>query len=490
MDRTVKSNELFDRGYELHKKNKILEASVFYKSALKENSKNFRALLLLGILEYGLKNFRVSANLLKIAIDINPNSDLAFFNYGAALHSLNDLELAIQSYDKAININPDYAEAYSNKGVALQMLNQLKEALKSYDEAIKINPNYAEAYSNRGLVLKELNELDSAIDSFDKAIKINPSFAFANWNRAILALLLGDFEKGWDLYRWRWKCQPLVLKKKNFSIPLWTGKEDIKNKIILVYCEQGLGDIIQFSRYIKLLKLAGARILFEIPKKLTGLFHNFHGVDELIVDTKFLPNFDLHCSLLDLPKNFKTNLKTIPNDIPYLSVNFERINKWKNIIGNDGFKIAICWQGNEKAKADKGRSFSVNLFKKISRIKGVRLISLQKNYGTSELHEASSSLKVEKLPETFDEGDNAFLDSAAVMRCVDLVITSDTALTHLAGALGVKTWLALQYVPDWRWLLDREDSPWYPNHKIFRQKKLNDWSSVFKKMYTELKLLV
>jgi hypothetical protein len=193
---------------------------------------------------------------------------------------------------------------------------------------------------------------------------------------------------------------------------------------------------------------------------------------------------------MSLPLAFKTTVETIPKQIPYIFSNVDLQNKWREHLGDEGFKVAICWQGNIKSKADVGRSFMVSLFEGLSNIDGVRLISLQKNEGLEQLKNLPEGMRVEILPDDFDSGENSFLDSAAMMNCVDLVITSDTALTHLAGALGVKTWLPLKYVPEWRWMLDRNDSPWYPNHRLFRQTTRDDWASVFKEMEYELKSLV
>jgi hypothetical protein len=228
----------------------------------------------------------------------------------------------------------------------------------------------------------------------------------------------------------------------------------------------------------------------EVPKALLGLLSGLEGVDQFVEKGKALPSFDYHCPLMSLPLAFKSSLESIPNNIPYIHSNINNQNKWQERIGGAGFKVAICWQGSTKGKVDVGRSFPVSLFEGLSHIDGVRLISLQKNEGVEQLKNLPVGMIVETLPDDFDSGENAFLDSAAVMKCVDLVITSDTALTHLAGALGVKTWLPLKYVPDWRWMLDRSDSPWYPNHRLFRQQTIDDWISVFTEMEKELKSLL
>jgi len=389
-----------------------------------------------------------------------------------------------------IEIKPDYADAYNNRGVVLKELMRVDEALGSYDRAIEIKPDYAEAYYNRGNALKELKRLEEAIASYDRAIEIKPDYADAFWNKALSLLLNGDLIRGWEVYEWRWKVDSHTSLNRNFPQPLWLGFKDIAGKTILLHAEQGLGDTIQFCRYAKLVKSKGAKVVLEVPKALLGLLSGLEGVDEFVEKGKALPVFDYHCPLMSLPLAFKTALESIPNKIPYIQSNISNQNKWQERIGGAGFKVAICWQGSTKGKVDVGRSFPVSLFERLAKIDGVRLISLQKNEGVEQLKSLPVGMSVETLPDDFDSGENAFLDSAAVMRCVDLVITSDTALTHLAGALGVKTWLPLKYVPDWRWMLDRSDSPWYPNHRLFRQKTSDDWIGVFKEMETELKYLV
>jgi tetratricopeptide (TPR) repeat protein len=481
---------LFKQGLELHQQGQLAQARQIYELVLAKQPTHFDALHLSGVIAAQSKNPALALELIGKAIEINPKNAAAYSNRGNALKELKRLDEALASYDRAIAIKPDYADAYSNRGIALQELKRLDEALASYDRAIAIKPDYAEAYYNRGNALKELKRLDEALASYDRAIAIKPDYAEAYWNKSLALLLTGLFSQGWELYEWRWKRDTFESPKRNFSQPLWLGAEDLAGKTILLHAEQGLGDTIQFCRYAKLVKALGARVILEVPKPLLCLLSGLEGVDESIVKGKGLPVFDYHSPLMSLPLAFKAALESIPNKIPYIQSNISNQNKWQERIGGAGFKVAICWQGSTKGKVDVGRSFPASLFEGLAQIDGVRLISLQKNEGVEQLKSLPVGMSVETLPDDFDSGENAFLDSAAVMRCVDLVITSDTALTHLAGALGVKTWLPLKYVPDWRWMLDRSDSPWYPNHRLFRQKTSDDWISVFKEMETELKYLV
>lgn len=458
------------------------------------------------------------------ALKHQPSYAEAHFNKGVVIQGMGLLNEAIACYVSALNLKPDYPEAYNNRGLALVGLNQFAEAISNYDQAIHFRSNYAEAHNNKGLVLEELGQIASAIECYSRAIScmadyagahnnlgnalkelmlielakyhlnrallIDPGFIEAKVNLSLLLLLSGEYSSGFTHYEWRWQNAALKLKNRDFGRPLWLGAESLKNKKILIHSEQGLGDCIQFVRYLFEISNLGGEIIFECEKSLHELLKPFTSFTTFIAKGESLPEFDYHCPLMSLPLALKTQLNPVPAPIPYLYADDNRIKKWRSYLGTEGYKIAICWQGSTKGKVDKGRSFPVRQFAQISKMPGVRLISVQKNEGVNQLSQLPSDVLIETLPDEFDSGDSAFLDSAAVLACVDLVITSDTALTHIAGAMGVKAWLALKYVPDWRWLLDREDSPWYPCHRLFRQKAMNDWATVFLEMETELKKLL
>jgi len=419
------------------------------------------------------------------AISLKPDYFQAYCNRGNALNELNRFEAALACHDMAIKINSKYAEAYSNRGNSLQGLDRFDEAVASYDLAIKFKPDYHEAYTNRGNALRELKRFSFALESYDFSISIKPDYVDAHYNRAALLLLCGEFEAGFKAYEWRMKSTSVKLGKENLPQPVWLGAESLYGKKILLYGEQGLGDTIQFCRYVKSIAGLGARVLLEVPRPLIGLLQELEGLSLLIERGKPLPDFDFHCPLLSLPLALKTNLMSIPGQSAYLSPQVDRLAKWYNYLGDSGFKIGIAWQG-ATGRVDLGRSFPVCLFQKIASLPGVRLISLQKNTGVDQLAVLPEGLVIEVLPAEFDSGPDAFLDSAAIMKSLDLVITSDTAICHLAGALGVPTWTALKYVPEWRWLLDRPDSPWYPGHRLFRQDRVGDWDPVFDEITSAL----
>ena len=481
-------------GIALSSLNLLEDAIIVFKKAISLNLNFYQAYCNLGNVLQKLKKFQEAIDNYDKAIDLNRNYAKAYSNRGLALEKLKQSEIALSSLNKAIDINPNYAEAHLNRGIVLKSLNRLEESLVSFDKAIFLVPSYAEAYCNRGNVLAKLKNLEASINSFEKAISLNANYFQAYYNKGIVSLLNEDFENGWSLYESRLQFKNINNKSFKTLPKRWNGKDNLINKKILIYCEQGLGDSIQFSRYCKLLRSLGAYVCLESPKKLLPLFRYLEGVDEITEHGSVLyDHFDYSCPLLSLPLAFNTIFSTIPSAEPYIKLDSmqERIDKWKKYIGPDGFKIAICYQGNKQHEEDASRSFSIKFFEKISKIKGIRLISLQKNFETHQKKsKIQKEIKIEMLPNCFDKKDNEFLDSAAVMKCVDLTITSDTSLTHLAGALGMKTWLALQYVPDWRWFLNRSSTPWYKNHKLFRQKNRGDWLSVFETMETEIKKII
>jgi tetratricopeptide (TPR) repeat protein len=340
------------------------------------------------------------------------------------------------------------------------------------------------------LIYEILNEPLEALKNYDYATDLDPQYQIVYWNKAITLLRMGELFEGWKLYEKRWAHEEFIVNKRSFKQPLWLGQESLEGKTILLYSEQGLGDTLQFCRYAELVHARGAKVILEVPKFMIQVLEGLRGVERFVAKGDALPDFDFQCPLMSLPLAFKTSLETIPANVPYLFTRQERVQRWAKHIGSEGFKIGIGWQGSTHGRVDVGRSFHLSLFEQIAKIEGVRLISLQKNTGTEQLQNLPAGMHIETLPQDFDAGDGAFLDSAAVMKCLDLVISSDTALTHLAGALGVKTWLPLKYVPDWRWMMERQDSPWYPSHRLFRQKSLGDWQGVFQEIDGELRTIV
>jgi hypothetical protein len=300
-------------------------------------------------------------------------------------------------------------------------------------------------------------------------------------------LMTGDLAEGWRLYEWR---------KKAFDAPkicsgaqtLWSGQEPLEKSTLLIYAdEQGLGDTIQFCRYAALARQRGAKVILAVQDRLVTLLRSIGENIELVKTSSAIPDADFRIALLSMPLAFETTLHNIPATVPYLAAERDRVARWRAMLGDDGFKVGICWRASPVRNADTDKSFSLRSFERIAAIPGVRLISLQKHDGLAELRNLPAGMRVETLGDGFDDGHDAFLDTAAVMENLDLVIAPDTAVAHLAGALARPIWVALKFVPDWRWLLDRSDSPWYPTMKLFRQERRGDWSGVFPALETELR---
>ena len=370
----------------------------------------------------------------------------------------------------------------NNRGIALQALKRFHEALACYDRAIAIRPDYAEAFSNRGLALQELKRLDEALASHDRAIALKPDYPEGFKNRALCKFLAGQYSEGWIDYEWRWHTADFPSKAPKFA--KWEG-ETLEGRHLLVFSEQGLGDIIQFARYLPLLPPNRCKLTFLTDPKLVRLLRPLMSGIEVISALGSEQNFDFQCALMSLPLRLGTNVSTIPNLVPYLKAEDDLIAKWSKRIGEHGFKIGIAWQGNPQSPVDQGRSIPLTEYVSLARLSGVRLISLQKGPGA----QLPNDVRIESLGDDFDRGSDAFIDTAAVISSLDLVITADTSIAHIAGALACQTWIALKYVPHWPWMLDREDSPWYPTVRLFRQLKPDDWASVFLQIEHELRLV-
>ena len=419
------------------------------------------------------------------AIALKPDLSEAHNNKGMALHRLGRFEEALASYNNAIARRPGYALAFHNRGTTLREMGRLEDAVQDCNRAIGLAPRFAESLYNRGNVLKALKRPDEALRDYDRAIALRPDFAEARWNKAVCTLLMGRFEEGWRLYegRSREPGRPAPLSGQN---PIWSAAESLEGKSLYVWAEQGLGDTIQFCRYALLAAERGAEVVMAVQDPLVRLMTSLEPKIRIMRATAGPPACDFHIALLSMPFAFRTGAGNIPARTPYLFSEPEKVRHWKAKIGSDGFRIGICWQGATRAEVDIGRSFPIRHLEGIAKVPGVRLISLQKNAGAEQLLDLPAGMNVQSFGNDLDSGPDAFVDTAAIMENLDLVITSDTAVAHLAGALGRPAWVALNFVPDWRWLLDRTDSPWYPTLRLFRQTERGNWQGVFAAMEAEL----
>jgi tetratricopeptide (TPR) repeat protein/ADP-heptose:LPS heptosyltransferase len=485
-DRAVKikpdyAQAWYNRGRALQELQRLEDAIHSYDRTIEINPELVEAHLNRGTALKELKRSQEALASCNLAIDGKPDYAEAWYNRGNVLQDLKRFNEAISSYDRAIEIKPDYADAYSNLGNSLKELNCLQEALSSYDRAIEIKPDYAEVYSNRGNVLKELNQLDAALASYDRAIEIKPNYADAYWNKSLALLLKGDFDLGWELYEWRWKTEEISKNKRNLPQPLWLGSEDLICKTILLHAEQGLGDAIQFCRFASLVKKRGAYVVMEVPKTLAGLLSGLEGVDEIIPKGEKLPLFDYHCPLLSLPFALKTDLKSIPNTTPYLRASTSKVASWKHKLGvKIKPRIGLAWSGSTSHKNDHNRSIKLKELLPILP-KNYEYICLQKEIRDND----KKDLVGGEIRSFVDEIED-FNDTAGLCELMDVVISVDTSVAHLAAAMGKPTCLLLSHIPDWRWLMGREDSPWYETVKLYRQDVDRSWTVVLSKLALDL----
>jgi tetratricopeptide (TPR) repeat protein len=433
-----------------------------------------------------------------LAIEGNASHIGALVNRGIVLHEVGQLDAALASYDQAIALRPDGSEAYLNRGNVLQEMGRLEAALASFDRAITLRPDSAEAYSNRGNVLQQLQRVDEAMMSFDQSIAIRPDYAEAHYNKAMCSLLAGDFANGWNGYEWRLKSKQWsrLSENRDFPVPLWLGGQSLEGRTILLHSEQGLGDSIQFCRYAKLLADFGARVILEVQRPLGPVLADLEGVAQVLLQGDALPHFDYHCSLMSLPLAFRTTLSNVPSRVPYLKARPTDVLRWRGMLGERrGMRIGLVWSGGLRPNQPELRSVNerrnVPLAKfAVLKNPGIEFFSLQKGQpAESEL----ARLRAQNWdgPEIRDFSDELrdFSDTAALVESLDLVISVDTSVAHVAGALGKPVWLLNRYDTCWRWMLNRSDSPWYPTMRIYRQEAAGDWDGVLRRVREDVRRL-
>ncbi len=418
------------------------------------------------------------------AIILRPEYAEAHNNLGNTLLSLGRLDDAARWFEQALVLRPEYPEAHSNLGNLLRKQGKLDQAIGRYQQALALRPDYAEVHYNLGFTLRDQGKLEEAAARYENALALRPDYPDARLGLATCYLVEGDFERGWPAYEERLRIRGFVNLP---NLPRWTG-EPLAGRRLLLLAEQGLGDTLHFVRYARLLKEQGARVVLACPSALSRLLATHPDLDELFIlgSAKDWPDCEFFLPLVSAPYAFRTDCATIPRKVPYLTADPALTDHWRRkLAALDGFKIGIVWQGSRDYPSDCLRSMPLAEFAPLAGLPGVRLVSLQKGFGSEQV--AAVDFPVLDLSDQLDEEAGPFMDTAAVIRSLDLVVAPDTATAHLAGALGAPVSLALQFSPDWRWLLNRDDSPWYPTMRLFRQSTFGQWSDVFDRIANAVK---
>jgi tetratricopeptide (TPR) repeat protein len=464
-------------GFALQEKGDSDEAMVYFQKALQIDPSFVDAYYNLGnaLREKGRLDEALTAY--QKALELDHTFFMAWYNQGQILREKEQLDEATACYRKAIELNPVNPEVFNEMGIILQEKRQFDEAIACYRKALQVKPDFVKAISNIGNALQRKGAFQEALTMYRKALYIDPENVDAHFNMALIFLTAGDFKKGWKGYEWRWRLKDSF--RRSFEQPLWDGS-DIKGLTILLHAEQGFGDTLQFIRYAPLVAERGARVIVECHRDLKSLLGCVEGIERIMALGEEYLDFDLQCPLMRLPYIFHTEIDTIPATIPYIKADAALVRKWrKRIEYNDsGLKVGLSWCGNPAHENDRNRSCSLEIFSPLAQLNNIALYSLQKGEASKQaLHPPAGMQLIDLIGEIID-----FSDTAALIENLDLIISVDTAVTHLAGAMGKPVWTLLPFVPDWRWMLNREDSPWYPTMKLFRQPSSENWKSVIDRL--------
>ncbi|MGD0140844.1 MAG: tetratricopeptide repeat-containing glycosyltransferase family protein [Tepidisphaeraceae bacterium] len=473
----------FEYGRAHHQAGRLAEAEKIYRQVLARQPDHAEALHLLGVLAMQAGESQMAVELIRRATAICSTNAFYHSNLGNALTDLGQLEQAIASCRHAVSLQPESAEVHYNLGVALQRKGQLDEAIGVYQQAVRLKPDLAAAHRNLAVALKSNGQLDEAIASYRQALWLKPDDARTHNNLALALLTRGDFQQGWEEHEWRWKCKDFPSPARNFAQPQWDGCP-LEGRTLLLHTEQGLGDSVQFIRYLPLVEQRGGRIIIECQAELQRLIRPIAGRCQIVVSGQPLPIFDLHCPLLSLPRVFGTNLDNIPNNVPYLRADAEDAGRWQRRLADHSplVKVGLGWAGSPAHRNDCNRSMKLATLAPLGQVPGARFFSLQKGEAAAETKTPPAGMELVDWTQELKD----FADTAALIANLDLVIAVDTAVVHLAGAMGKPVWTLLPFVSDWRWLLERQDSPWYPSMRLFRQPRIGDWDGVITRVVEAL----
>ena len=506
-----------------HRAGDLERAIQAYRQVLAARPRDADALHMLGVALAQTGRPADALPFIQGALEIYPNNAMVHQNLGNTLKALQRLPEALACYrraselaperieileamcqtavalgehsevlaisDRALALRPGDAELLLCQGMSLAKLHRFAEAEQSFLRAATLNPSNALLHGHLGNLYIAQGRHEQAAASFARVLELKPGDIDAGWNLALVKLVCGEFRQGFEFYELRFALDARRGQPRRFSQRAWTGREDLRGKRILLWSERGLGDTLQFFRHAPLLRDLGAAVTVQVQTPLEALLGGRFPDVRVIGRDEPVPDFDYQCPLLSVPRALGTELNTIPARVPYLTADPAAVEGWsKRLPAGDGLRVGIVWQGNPDAERNwaTGRSWPLEALEPLSRQPGVCLISLQTGRGMEQLASVDFADRVVSFGEDLDAGPHAFLDTAAILLNLDLLVTCDTSVAHLAGALGVPVWVALKHVPDWRWLLERSDSPWYPSMRLFRQPSHGDWTSVFGAMKSAL----
>jgi len=469
-------------GLVCHQQGRNVEALQLVGAVLERAPRSAELLGNYGLILAALARHQEALACFEEALALSANNLAALRYRASALKRLQRFEEALSAYEKVLALYPDDIDALNECGGLLGWLNRPAEAVACYDRALAVAPRVPELHINKGTALVALNRHAEALQSFAAAVAIDPQRAEAHYNQSLVRLRLGDFHDGWRQYEWRWKKFVGAGQGRCSAAPLWLGAEPLKDKTILLLAEQGLGDSIQFLRYVPLVAARGAKVILGVQSPLKALAATVPGVALVLGDGEPLPPVDFHCPLLSLPLAFETELATVPANIPYLRAPNERLDKWRNSMPANGrLRVGICWAGSATHLNDRNRSIALERFATLLSVPGLDFVSVQKDVSETQ----SALLRAHGVAQLAQQCAD-LADTAAVLAMLDLVISVDTSVAHLAGAMGKAVALLLPFAPDFRWLLERSDSPWYPTMRLYRQPAIGDWDTPLLRLRQEL----
>jgi tetratricopeptide (TPR) repeat protein len=482
-DGATSMQQLFDRAVALHERGLATEAEHLCLQILEARKGHSGALHLLGVIRHQQGRYDEALAALSAALKTQSKSASARSNRGLVFMALGRHKEALADFDRALAVDPALVEALSNRGHALVCLERHQEAITSFDKALALRPTHFDAHYNRGIVLHMLNRHAEAVDSYQRALALRPDHADAHWNDSLARLALGDFTEGWKKFEWRWRTSDRTRPGLKFPMPLWGGDQPIDGKSILLYSEQGLGDTIQFARYVPMVVELGAKVVLAVHSELKQLLSGVASTVTVFGENERLPAVDLQCPLLSLPQAFRTTVETIPANIPYIAPDDAAVAQWAQRLPQTALpRVGLVWCGNPTYKHDHWRSLRLTQIAPLLATPNIFFCSLNPGIGESDVAALGKYANVLHLGSQFRD----FSDTAAVISLLDLVVTTDTAVAHLAGAMGRPVWIMLGHSPDWRWAFDRDQSSWYPTARLFRQASAGDRASVVARVQREL----